>query len=181
MPKHLLKRYTPDARTIREHKYLRVFARFLDDPNLFHMNRRSVSGAFAAGLFWAMIPIPVQMIAAAATAILVRVNLPISVALVWLTNPITMPPVFYFNYLVGTWILGHPAEVGEFHPTLEWVGELIANNWLPLYFGSVVVGVVSGLVGYIGIRAYWRWHIVNRFRTRPGARPAEQKADNASS
>jgi len=170
MPKHLLKRYTLDAKAIREHRHLRFFARFLADPNLFHMNRRSVSGAFAAGLFWAMIPIPVQMVAVFFTAILVRINLPISIALVWLTNPLTMPPVFYFNYLVGTWILGQPAEVGEFHATLEWVGELVANNWLPLYFGSTVVGAILGLLGYIGIRGYWRWHMIHRFRTRPGAR-----------
>ena len=102
MPKHLFKRYAPDPQAVREHKHLRVFAAFLHDPNLFHLNRRSVSGAFAAGLFWAMIPIPVQMLAAALTAITVRINLPISVALVWVTNPFTMPAVFYFNYLVGT-------------------------------------------------------------------------------
>lgn len=170
MPKHLIKRFIPDPETIRRHKSLRLFARFLHDPNLFHMNRRSVSGAFAAGLFWAMIPIPVQMATAALTAVLVRVNLPLSVALVWLTNPLTMPAVFYFNYLVGTWILGQPADVGEFHPTLEWVGHLISYNWLPLYFGSLVVGIIAGLIGYASIRGYWRWHAINRYRTRPGAR-----------
>lgn len=166
MPKKLLKRYTPDPKTIREHKHLRVFARFLCDPNLFHMNRRSVSGAFAAGLFWAMIPIPIQMATATITAILVRINLPISVALVWLTNPITMPPVFYFNYLVGTWILGAPPDVGEFQLSFEWITAQLDVIWLPLYFGSVVVGVVLGLIGYIGIRGYWRWHVVNKYRRR---------------
>lgn len=166
MPRKLLKRYTPDPHTVRSHKHLRWLSGFLADPNLFHMNRRSVSGAFAVGLFWAAIPIPMQMLAAAITAIFVRVNLPISVALVWLTNPITMPPVFYFNYLVGTWILGKPPDVGEFHMTLEWIGSQLHAIWLPLYFGSFVVGVVAGLIGYIGMRLFWRWHVVQHWRRR---------------
>jgi len=166
MPRRLLKRYIPDPEIVRQHKYLKWLARFLEDPFLFHMNRRSVSGAFAAGLFWAMIPIPSQMLAAAISAILVRVNLPIAVALVWLTNPLTMPPVFYFDYLVGTWILGAPKNIGEFHMNLQWIAAKLDAIWLPLYFGSLVVGVTSGLLGYIGIRIYWRWHIVRNYRKR---------------
>jgi hypothetical protein len=166
MPRKLLKRYTPDPETVRQHKHLRWLARFLEDPNLFHMNRRSVSGAFAAGLFWAMIPMPLQMLAAAVTAIVVRINLPIAVALVWLTNPITMPPVFYFNYVVGTWFLGAPKDVGKFQMSLEWISAELGSIWLPLYVGSVIVGLVLGLLGYVIIRGYWRWHIVQTYRRR---------------
>lgn len=166
MPKHLFKRYMPDPKVVREHKYLRFLARFLHDPNLFHMNRRSVSGAFAAGLFWAMIPMPMQMVAAAITAIVIRINLPISVALVWLTNPFTMPPVFYLNYRVGTWILGAPPDVGEFQMSLEWIAGQLDAIWVPLYFGSTVVGIVFGLLGYVGIRAFWRWQVIQRYRKR---------------
>jgi len=169
MPKHLIKRYTPDPKTVREHKHLRIFACFLEDPNLFHMNRRSVSGAFAAGLFWAMIPMPVQMVAATLTAIIIRINLPIAVALVWLSNPVTMPAIFYFNYLIGTWILGNPPDVGEFQLSVDWIGNQLGVIWLPLYFGSLVVGIVSGLIGYLVIRGYWRWHIIQRYRKRPSA------------
>lgn len=170
MPRKLLKRYTPDPHTIRQHRHLRWLAAFLQDPNLFHMNRRSVSGAFAVGLFWAMIPIPMQMIAAAITSIIARVNLPIAVALVWLTNPITMPPVFYFNYLVGTWLLGTPPDVGEFRMSVEWIGAQLHALWLPLYFGSTVVGIILAAIGYAGMRAYWRWHVVQHYRRRKSRR-----------
>ncbi len=44
MPKKLLKRFMPDPRAIREHKYLRIFGPLVHDPNLFHLNRRSASG-----------------------------------------------------------------------------------------------------------------------------------------
>ncbi|WP_457668954.1 DUF2062 domain-containing protein [Thiolapillus sp.] len=149
---------------------MRIFGKYLADPNLWHLNRRSVSGAFAVGLFWAMIPIPMQMIAAAATAIPARVNLPVSVALVWLTNPLTMPPIFYFNYLVGTWLLPHQEPLPDMEMSLEWFTHSMGEIWQPLYFGSVVMGIVLGAIGYISMRMYWRWHVVSHYKKRQQAR-----------
>ena len=166
MPKKFIKRYTPDKETIRNHKYLRVFGKLLQDPNLWHLNRRSVSGAFAVGLFWAFIPIPFQMVTAAATAIPARVNLPISVALVWITNPVTMPPMFYFTYLVGTWILNEPAQEVEFELTVDWLMHSINGIWLPLYLGSLICAIVAAALGYVLIRGYWRWHVVSHMKRR---------------
>jgi uncharacterized protein (DUF2062 family) len=48
------------------------------------------------GLFCAFIPVPFQMLLAAPSAIIFSANLPVSIALVWITNPITMPPIFFF-------------------------------------------------------------------------------------
>lgn len=117
-----------------------------------------------------MIPIPIQMVTSAFSAIVFRINLPISVALVWITNPLTMPPVFYMNYLVGTWLLGTPARAGEFHLSVEWITSEIGAIWKPLYFGSFVLGVVFALLGYCAMRLYWRWHVLKRFRERRGVR-----------
>lgn len=164
MPKRLIKKITPDNDTIRNHKHMKVFGTLLHDPNLFHMNRRSVSGAFAVGLFWAMIPMPLQMLAAAATAIFVRVNLPLSVALVWLTNPFTMPPIFYINYLMGTWLMNTPDNEKEFEMSMEWLVDSIDKIWQPLYFGSFVVGIFMAVAGYLVIRLLWRLHIVSRIQ-----------------
>ena len=166
MPKHLIKRFAPDHDSIRNHKQLRMFGRLLHDPNLWHLNRRSVSGAFAVGLFWAFIPVPMQMVLSAATAIPARVNLPISVALVWITNPLTIPPMFYFNYLVGTWILGSSPEQIEFELTVECLTEGMANIWQPLYLGSLVCALIAATVGYFGMRGLWRLHIVRHLRKR---------------
>jgi uncharacterized protein (DUF2062 family) len=166
MPRHLIKRYAPDPVQLRKHKVLRHLGVLLHDENLWHLNRRSVSGGVAAGLFWAMIPIPVQMVTSALSAIFFRINLPISVALVWLTNPLTMPPVFYMNYLVGTWLLGAPADVGEFKLSVEWITAEIGVIWKPLYFGSLVLGALFAVLGYCAMRLYWRWHVMKRFRLR---------------
>jgi uncharacterized protein (DUF2062 family) len=171
MPRHLIKRYAPDPKALKKHKYLRHLGTLLHDENLWHLNRRSVAGGIAAGLFWAMIPIPIQMVTAAFSAVFFRVNLPISVALVWLTNPITMPAVFYFNYLVGNWLLGSPPDAGQFQPSLEWFSREIGAIWAPLYLGSLVLGTLLAGLGYGLMRIYWRWHVLKRFRARIGRRP----------
>ena len=78
MPKKFIKRLMPNHRTIREHKHLRFLGSLLHDPNLWHLNRRSASGAFAVGLFMAWVPVPFQMLLGAIGAIAFRVNLPLS-------------------------------------------------------------------------------------------------------
>ena len=105
MPKKLLQRFMPNHETIKNQKALKIFGSVLYNPNLWSLNRHSAAGAFAVGLFIAFIPLPSQMIMASGVAILCGVNLPLSVALVWVSNPITMPFLFYFAYRIGAWIL----------------------------------------------------------------------------
>ncbi len=172
MPRRFIKRYCPDHEKIRNHKQLRIFGSMLHDPNLWHLNRRSVSGSFFVGLFWAFQPMPFQMVAAAAAAMLLRVNLPISVALVWLTNPITMPPAFYFTYRVGTLLLGrHPGTL-HFTLTLDAILANLESIWQPLLLGSLVCGLVLGAIGYASVRLLWRWHVIQQRKRRRRRREA---------
>lgn len=177
MPKKLIKRFTPDHSTIRDHKHLRFFGSLLHDPNLWHMNRRSASGAFAVGLFTAFVPVPFQMLLAAAGAILFRVNLPLSIALVWITNPLTIPPMFYFTYRLGVWLLGAPAGTDEFHFELsyDWLVTGLGAIWEPFLLGCFVTGSVSGLLGYMTIRGLWRLHLVRHYNERKARRQRQEK------
>ncbi len=180
MPKKLLRRYLPDHHTLKNHKHLQLFGRLLHDPNLWHLNRRSAAGAFSVGLFMAFVPVPFQMLLAAAGAIIVRVNLPISVALVWLTNPITMPPVFYAAYKLGAWLLGIPAHPLDFSMTPEWLAHEAATIWKPFLLGCLVMGTSASLAGYLTIRALWRLHIVRHLNRRRQARGIRQPADSTT-
>jgi len=167
MPKKLIKKYSPDPEKIRNMKGLGVLGKWLGDPNLWHIHRHSTAKAFASGLFWMSIPIPSQMLTSAITAIIIRANLPISVALVWISNPLTMPPIFYFNYLVGTWILDKPAEESlGFEMSWHWIFNTLGHLWLPLYLGSAVVGLVLAVMSYFGIHLFWRWHVAKAWKAR---------------
>jgi uncharacterized protein (DUF2062 family) len=164
--KKWLKRVTPNREKIHGHKHLRVFGSLLHDPNLWHLNRRSVSGAVALGLFVMYLPPVGQMVIAAAAAIALRVNLPISLAMVWITNPITMPPMYYFAYRLGTWILGKDPHISAFEMKfwLDW------HNWvdilIPLTVGSLVCGIAGAAFGYFAVQALWRWNLMRQIRKR---------------
>lgn len=166
MPKRLLKRLLPDHHKVREHKYLRFFGTLLHDPNLWHVNRRSVAGAFSVGLFVAFLPVPFHMIIAAAIAIPARVNLPIAVSLVWVSNPLTMPPVIYFSYKLGAWILRMPAHDINFEPTLEWLTTQLASIWQPFLLGCLIMSAVFAVLGNLTIRGLWRLQVVRHLEAR---------------
>lgn len=161
MPKKLLRRYLPDPHKIKESKILSIFGELLHEPNLWHMNRKSVSMAFFIGLFSMWIPLPAQMVFAAGGAIIFRCNLPISVALVWITNPVTMGPMFYFAYKLGSWMLGLPPHHLEFQASFDWLSEQMQFIWQPLSLGCITLGISTGLAGFISMRLLWRLHIIN--------------------
>lgn len=166
MTKHLFKKYLPHPDVIKSHKNLRFLGQRLQAPNLWHLNRHSVAIAFAVGLFCAWIPTPTQMAMAAMGALYFRGNLPVAVGLVWLTNPITMPPLFYFAYLVGLTVLNMPSA--EF--SLDAV--LSSNVWLPFLTGCFIIGTSCSLVGYFGIQYFWAYHTRQKWLHRKAKRKA---------
>lgn len=177
MPRKLIKRYLPDHHKIREHKHLKkCFGTLLHDPNLWHLNRHSVSGAFFVGLLCAWVPVPFQMVIAAAIAIAARVNLPISVCLVWITNPVTMPAMFYFAYRVGIWILGTPAREFNFELSFEWLMVELGQIWQPFLLGCLVLGLASSLAAYLLTRLFWRFHIFQYIKKRRLRRKARKQS-----
>lgn len=176
MPRRLFKRYMPDPTLVREHKSLRFLGAMLHDPNLWHLNRHSVSRAMAVGLFAAFVPIPMQMLLAASLAIPLRANLPISVGLVWLTNPITMPPIFYCTYKLGALLLGvPPVELPE-EMSWEWITGELSTLWQPFLLGSLLTGSVLAASAYALTMLYWRWWVAHSWRKRVERRRAQKSA-----
>jgi len=170
MPRKFFQRFLPSQQTIKEHKTLQIFGDWLHNPNLWHLNRRSVAGAFAVGLFFAWMPVPFQMVFAAGAAIWLGTNLPISVVLVWITNPFTIPPMFYFAYLVGTWIIGEPPTDFSFEPTVDWLLNEMSTSWKPFLVGCFTVASVSSIIGYFSIDAFWRYSVAKKRAKKPHLR-----------
>lgn len=170
----LIRRCTPTPAQLRDHPQLRRIAHLLHDAALWSLNRRTVSGGVGLGLFIAFIPVPLQMIVAAIVAVTVRVNLPLAVAMVWVTNPLTVPPLYWAAYEIGAWLLGQPGPRFDSPPGLSWFLEAIGQIWQPLMLGLLVLGLAAGTIGYLGVRLLWRAHVLrswNRRRQRPSAPP----------
>lgn len=156
MPRKLLKRIMPDHKTMREHPHLQKFGQRLAEPKLWHLNRRSVAGGVALGLFIGFMPILGQIFVAAALAIWFRVNLPIAAMGVWVTNPLTIAPIYYFSYKVGAWILQLPVGHHKFELSWTWFTSEFLTIWEPLLLGCFICGAIAAILGIVFVRMAWR-------------------------
>ena len=174
MSRNFFKRIMPDPHAIVNNKSLKIFGKLLHKPNLWHFNRRSIAGAFAVGLFFAWVPVPFQMVLAAASAIWFSTNLPLSVALVWVTNPLTMGPMFYFSYLVGTWVIGAPEMSFNFELSLDWLMHGLLAIWKPFLLGCLILGIICSATSYLGVNILWRYSV----RKQQSAKKLRHKLQN---
>jgi uncharacterized protein (DUF2062 family) len=170
MPKRIINKYLPNADKVIRHRSLRWLGELLHDTNLWHLNRRSVATAVFVGLFSCFMPIPMQMLLAAILAIYLHCNLPISVSLVWISNPLTYVPIFYISYRFGLKLMSIDHDPSEF----VWEVESLRNNlsliWKPLLLGSIVAGLLVGSLGYMFVRLLWRIHIQRAWLKRKAMR-----------
>ena len=118
------------------------------------VNRRMVTRGVAVGLFWGFIPMPMQMLAVMATTPFLRFNVPIAISMVWLSNPFTMPPMYYVEYLTGNFILGQEG-IADIELTMEWFKENIGDIFIPLYVGTAFYSVI--VTGAIYFLLNWLW------------------------
>lgn len=175
MPREFLKKYSPSSRTIRNNKSLSFLGESIQQPYLWHMNRNSVARAFAIGLFCTWLPIPLQTLFAALLAVYYRAHLPISVALVFITNPVTIPPMFYFAYKLGSVVLGVELQTVPMDLGWEWFSTTLGQIWQPLLFGCLMLGIISSALGYFTIHSIWRRSIRRRWKDRKEARVAHKE------
>ena len=145
---------------------MRLFGRVLQKSNLWHLNRHSVATAVAVGLFAAFVPVPVQMILAAAGAIALGCNLPVSVVIVWVSNPLTMPPLLFAAYKFGAWMIGESPKKIRFEMSLDWVMTKLVDIWQPLLLGCFTLGLASALIGYVTVQIIWRIHVIHSWQGR---------------
>jgi len=172
MLRKLFRRLTPNRHRVINHPMIRPVGRYLSNPNLWHMNRRSVSGAVALGLFVAFLPIPAQMLVAAFGAVLLRVNLAISVAMVWISNPITMPLFIYAAFWVGALFIDTSLSLPDDKFTLSWALSQLNQIWLPLLTGSLILGLIAAGIGFALIRFLWRLNLTLHKRSKVAQRRA---------
>jgi uncharacterized protein (DUF2062 family) len=175
MPKDALKQLIPHPAKIREIRSLRILGEWVYATNLWHINRYSASMAFFIGLFVAFMPIPGQMFAAALLAVALRCNLPLSVGLVWITNPVTMPAIFFLAYRIGAMIIEVPVIEVEFELSIYWLTHSLSAIWKPFLLGCFLCGLFFGSLGYFVISMLWRIRVARRWKARQARRALAKK------
>ncbi len=166
MPRRFLRRWLPHPDRLTKHKSLRWLGPLVDNPNLFHLHRRSVSMAVFVGLFCAFVPLPGHFVVAGLIAILVRCNLPIAVLLVFISNPFTLTPQLVLVYKVGQRLLGRDATRVAFELSWDWFVQQGDAVLVPVVIGSLATGLTLGALGYIAVRLCWRWQVQSAWRAR---------------
>jgi uncharacterized protein (DUF2062 family) len=137
------------------HKKLRDFIKkYKIRPEYLSTNRKMISRGVLIGLFIAFIPMPMQMAAVLLFVPFVRFNVPIALAMCWLSNPITMPPMYYMEYLTGSFLLGIQPEPVQM--TLEWFKDNMGNIFIPLYFGTAMFSIFGSLSAYFLVNYLWK-------------------------
>ncbi|MEA3492042.1 MAG: DUF2062 domain-containing protein [Campylobacterota bacterium] len=131
---------------------------FIDKYNIpreyLSINRKSVSRAILVGLFWGFVPMPMQMLAVLATTPFMKFNVPLAISIVWLSNPITMPPMYYMEYLTGNFILGREG-IDSVEMSVEWFKEHLGDIFVPLYIGAAFYSIFVSSTVYFIVNRLW--------------------------
>jgi hypothetical protein len=129
---------------------------------------RAIAGGLGLGTFIAFTPtVGVQIILALMIATFFNLNRPAAIIPVWITNPVTVAPIYTFNYWLGTKFWDGPplSEVSglfigigrtmthldlwdikeQFLAVLQMGREVL----IPLLIGSVAIGLVTGFLAYV--------------------------------
>ena len=118
------------------------------------VNRKSISKGMLIGIFWAFIPMPMQMLAVLAVTPFIKFNVPIAISMVWLSNPLTMPFMYYMEYQTGLLLMGNEG-LGNIELTLDW----FSTNWdkiiTPLYIGTIPYAIGVSSIVYFIINKLW--------------------------
>ena len=180
MPKKFLKKFMPANDKIMHSRSMQFISEQVHKAHVWHLNRRSASRAALVGLFFAFVPIPMQMILAAIFCIFMRANLPLSIAFVWITNPVTAAPIFYATYKIGAYLLGLPTHEFELELNWAWLTAKLSLIWKPLFLGSLLTGIALAAIGYTTIDFLWRWTTVQRWHLRQKKRQLKKEAGHHS-
>lgn len=170
-----LHQFLPSHATVRDNRWLKPFGNWLQQPNLWHLNRRSVAGGVAVGLFCGLIPGPLQMLGASFLAVWLRVNLPVAMFTTLYTNPFTIVPLYLLAYEIGAAVSGvhNGLEAAKLaFPALHWSGwvselwQWLAQLGKPLLIGLPLLAIGLALAGYVAVRLLWRVTVILRWRAR---------------
>jgi len=186
----LIRRNMPTRETLEGNRWTRHLA---VRHELWRFTRRSVPRGTAVGLLvgiFALIP-GVQMVGAALMCVPARGNIPIAVAMTFLSNPATTPLILIASAMIGNF-LGFHADTATVYAMMEsrasvgeWARWFFSDAAPALLVGLLVLSVVVAALGYLLAAWIWRPIVARRRKRRLHAalakhhvRPAADAAGN---
>lgn len=180
-----LRHHIPSRETIDSYRLLRPFARHLRQPNLWHLNHRSVPRGIALGLGVGVIIPFMHTFVAAILAIPLRANVALAAAFTLVVNPLTIPPMYWAAYQIGVWELRHDTLVdqaaaeqasSELGRVLFWIHHASG----PIALGILTISASAALLGYFVSALGWRFWLRSKWRHRRQERRATALRNSGS-
>lgn len=126
----------------------------------------SIARGGSIGVWVALTPtVGIQMLLVAGLAVPLRANLPVAMAMVWITNPVTVIPIYFSFYWLGTLLMGLPNQgyravatilrdsihMVESQGLLMAVEKLGREVLVPMTLGSLVIASLVAVPTYHGL------------------------------
>ena len=152
----------------------------------------------ALGVFIAYLPpFGIHIILAVLLSMLIRANKFAAVACVWLSNPLTIIPIYYPNYLLGRAVfssfssktvldneqaaallegLSLARVIVDIGSAQLWrrIGALIVQIGAEIFVGGIIIGTVLSVGAYYATCSFVKWHRRNHPHHHKSGQAAEQ-------
>ncbi len=156
MPRRFFRKFALKRHEFGERWFLAPFRHLMHDHRLWSVRRKNVVPAVALGAFVAFMPFPGHPLWAPFAALALRVNIPIAALTTFISNPLTMGPMYYFAYQLGALLLGVPEKPFAMEMSFDWVTHTLVNIWQPMLLGCLLLGSISALLAYVILDLVWR-------------------------
>lgn len=179
-------RFWPTPEALGRSRWLRWLGPSIQHPRLWRARRRGVALGLAIGIFFGLLIPVAQMPLSAAAAVLLRANLPAAVVSTFVTNPVTVAPLYYGAWKLGSLVLGEPAQAAPVLPMrAQPPGDVQAGAWQalwqrldaigrPLLLGLALMASATGLAAYLLVS--WAWWLHVQWLRHRRARARRQRA-----
>lgn len=135
------------------------------NPNYFTINRRFVSKAVLIGLFFALLPIPFQLLIVTLMTAVIRFNIVVALSIVLLTNPFTMPFILFAEYQLGSTLIQSGTHI-HMQLSMEWFQNNYEQIFLPLIIGAFTLATALSTISYFLVEVLWIKSAKKAYRTR---------------
>ena len=176
MAKRFFQSWLPSSSKVAEMKWIKIFGQRTLNPLLWYVNRKSISQAIFIGTFWGMLPLPFHSLLIVLTVLVFEVNLPISLCLAWLTNPLTLLPILYLGFWLGAKIfqvnmIDQQMLLGVLHQISHWLthfdhGHVDFSLAKILISGLLLEALITAIILFGMTRIFWRWSVIHQYKYR---------------
>ena len=121
------------------------------------VNRTMVTKALFIGLFIALLPLPMQMLIVLVMMRFFVFNVPLAVLACWITNPITMPFIYYAEYVLGSFVLN--TDIIAMQMSMEWFNNNFTSIFMQLYVGAIFLASTVSTAVYFLVDYLWIYFV----------------------